>query len=174
MIECAWDAQEAREGGDQVGRLLDGMDDVEPARRHTPHRFREERQVEDELARGGARPDAPHGEGQAATMAQAGHVDIRALGIGEKQDVVTLVHERAHHGQHGQGRAADLEEGLRGQEQDAQPRPLPRGEDGPGGHAVSGASEESGSQSSVTCSPRKRSASMAAMQPLPAAVTACR
>ena len=106
-------------------------------------------------------------------MDQARQGDVRALREGEQVDVMALGDQGAHHGQHGQGRAAHLEEGLRGEEEDAQPRALRQGGRGRRAHAV-GDSVEAGSQSSVTCSPRKRSASMAAMQPVPAAVAACR
>jgi len=62
-----------------------------------------------------------------------------------------------------------------GSYEDAQtPGPSGGGGGGDRAHGRGDVSVEAGSQSSVTCSPRKRSASMAAMQPVPAAVTAWR
>jgi hypothetical protein len=84
-------------------------------------------------------------------MDQAGHLDVRALRERQQLHAVAQADECADHGQHGERRAAHLEEGLRRQEQDAHPA-------APGG---------------AQCE-RYRSASIAAMQPVPAAVIAWR
>jgi predicted dehydrogenase len=167
-------AEKAREGSGQVRRLFDRVHHVEAAGQHPPRRLGHEGDVEHQLRQRRARPYVADGEAQAAAVIEAGDRDRCALREGEQLDVVPGRHQRAHHGQHGQGGAAHLEERLGGEEQDAQAAGRSRGGRGPRAHAGRASSVSSGSQSSVTCSPRKRSASMAAMQPLPAAVTAWR
>ncbi len=98
-------------------------------------------------------------------MPDALHRDVLALRVREQVDLVAQARQRLHHGADGQRRAPHFEKGLGGQEEDAQR--------GPGGRQRA-AADGSASTLSAACSPRNRSASMAAMQPLPAAVTACR
>jgi hypothetical protein len=167
-------SEDAGQRRGQMGRLFDRVHDVEAARQHPPRRLGHEGDVEHELGQRSAWPDVADGQAQAATVIEAGHLHRGALREREQLDVVPGRHQRAHHGQHGQGSAAYLEEGLGSEEQDAQAAGRSRGGRGPGAHAGRASSVSAGSQSSVSCSPRKRSASMAAMQPLPAAVTAWR
>ena len=78
------------------------------------------------LASDGPGPHAADRQAQAAPVAQAGHVDRLALRVGEQVHLVAEAGERAHHRQHGQRRAAHLEERLRGEEEDAQRPARPR------------------------------------------------
>ena len=103
-----------------------------------------------ELCRATARPHASDRQPQAAQVAHAGdRRRLRPAGTCSRSDAGAQAAASARTmRQHGQRRAAHLEERLRRQEEDAQ--------------AASVVGE------------RKRSASIAAMQPLPAAVTAWR
>ncbi len=167
-------AKDTGERRGQVRGLLHGMHDVEAAGQHPPRGLGHEGHVEKELGQRRPGADVPDGQTQAPAVVEARNVHLGALGEREQLDVVPGRDERAHHGQHGQRSAADLEERLGGEEQDAQAGRLSRGERRRRAHAGRAFSVSPGSQSSVTCSPRNRSASMAAMHPLPAAVTACR
>ena len=166
-------AQHARERRHEVCRLLDRVHDVEGPAGHPPDRFAQEGHVERELAQRRPRFHAADGQARAPAVDQPGNLHRRALREGEQLDVMAVRAQRAHHGQHRQRRAPHLEEGLRGEEEDAERLRVSRRRGGSRAHAV-GDSVEPGSQSSVACSPRNRSASMAAMHPLLAAVTACR
>ena len=160
--------EDAGQGRRQVRRLLDRVHDVEAAGQHPPRRLRHEGHVEDELGQRGPGRTCPTGKRRLRRWSRPGTSTVCALREREQLDVVPGRDQRAHHGQHGQRGAAHLEERLGGEEQDAQAECAAR---------LTPAARppcRSGSQSSVTCSPRKRSASMAAMQPLPAAVTAWR
>jgi hypothetical protein len=170
------DERQAEDPGNrrrEVGRLLDGVHHVEPAGQHAPGSLRHERHIQEQLRQRRAGPDAPDGKAEAAPVPEAGNAHRRSLREREQLHVVAVRDQRADHGEHGQRRAPHLEERLGSEKEDAQAR-RPRSGRGPRAHAGDAASDESGSQSSVMCSPRKRSASMAAMQPVPAAVTAWR
>ena len=166
--------EKAGHGRGQVRGLLHAVHDVEAAGQHPPRGLGHEGHVEKELGQRRAGADVPDGQRQAAAVVEARNVHVGALGEREQLDVMPGRDERAHHRQHGQRSAAHLEERLGGEEQDAQAGRLSRGERRRRAHDGRASSVSTGSQSSVTCSPRNRSASMAAMQPLPAAVTACR
>jgi hypothetical protein len=156
--------EQPRQRRRQVGGLLDRVHDVVAPPRHQPGRLRDERHVERELGQRRAGAHAPDGQGHAAVVADPVDRHVLTLGIREQVHPVALAGEGFHHGAHGQRRPPHLEERLGGQEEDAQ---RARGRQRA---AAAGAA----SAVSVECSPRNRSASMAAMQPLPAAVTACR
>ena len=100
-----------------------------------------------------------HRETQAAQVAHALDRLRIALRKGQEVHAVTERGERADQVKDGERCAPHLEERLRGEEQDAEPL----------SHPGSSATARPGAQS-----PRSLSASIAAMHPVPAAVTAWR
>jgi hypothetical protein len=145
--------EQPRHRRDQVGRLLHRVDHVEPAGGHEERGLEDERNVEEELGRRWTRLHPAHREAWAPPVHQTGNVDGVALGIGEELHTMAGRGEGPDHGEDGEGRSPDLEEGLGREEED------PEGARRPPGVARSQWL-------------RNRSASMADMQPVPAAVTA--
>ncbi len=147
--------KEARHRCDHVRRLFDRMDHVEAAGGHESGRLCHEGHVESELGHGWARLDPPDRQPEAPRWTRPGTSTSSPWGYVSSSTRWPAADEGTEQGEHREWRPPDLEEGLRSEEQDPEGAPRPVG-------------------MPVCQWLRKRSASMAAMQPLPAAVTAWR
>ncbi len=169
------DTEEARERRDEVRRLLDRVDDIVAAEAQSPGGLEDEGHVEGHL--GERRPGlhAPDREPQAAQVPDA--LDRRRLPPRERQQV-HLVPERdqgPRHVQHGERRAPHLEERLGGEEEDAKGSTfVARVRRYRSTHPGRSWRRGVGQRPAWAQWLRKRSASIAAMQPVPAAVIAWR
>ena len=141
-------------GRREVGRLLDGVDDVVAAEGHARQQASAMNGTSSsELGQRRPRPHAAHGQPSGcADGAGPGTSTSSPCGKVSRSTWWPSAGERPHHGQHRERRPPHLEERLRREEQDA----------------------KRAAAEAIAQWLRKRSASMAAMQPLPAAVTACR
>ena len=158
------DPEQTGERGDEVGRLLHRMDGVRAREGDSEHGLDEEWDVEEDLGEGWPRLHVTYGQPQAAVVNEAGDIDVRSLGEAQQLHLVTELRQRSNHREDVQGSPPDLEEGLRSENEDPQ-RFTCTTETGTSTPFVSrGAPQWL----------RNRSASMAAMQPVPAAVIAWR
>ncbi len=101
-------------------RLLHRVDDVVPPEGEARDRLHHERPVEEHLPEGGAGLHPPHREARAPDVADPLDGVGLALGEGEEVDLVPEPGEGAHELENRQRRAPDLEERLRGEEEDPQ------------------------------------------------------
>jgi hypothetical protein len=112
--------EEPGEGGDEVGGLLDGVDDVVAPEDEAENGLPDEGDVERHLGEGGPGLHSSHRQGQAAQMTHALDRSRLAPREGEEVDPMPQLAQSPHEMEHGQGRASHLEERLRGEEQDPQ------------------------------------------------------
>ena len=112
------DPEQTGEGRDQVRRLLDRVDDVVAAEAQAPGGLGEEGHVEGHLGERRAGLHASDREPQAPQVPHA--LGRRRLALRERQqvDLVAERGQRPRHVQHGERRAAHLEERLGGEEED--------------------------------------------------------
>jgi hypothetical protein len=109
-------------GRRQVGRLLDRVHDVVPPEQHARPGLEHERHVERELRERRPGRTRPTGSDRLRSWRTPGTDTGWPLRVGQQVDRVAEIAERADHGQDRERSAADLEERLRCQEEDAQGR----------------------------------------------------
>ena len=114
-------AQEPGEGRDEVGGLLHRVDHVVAAEGEARHGLRDERHVEERSSRGRPRPSpGPPGAGGCAGGVRPRSGADSPCGKVSRSTSCPSAAERPHQVEHGQRRAPDLEERLRGEEEDPQ------------------------------------------------------